>query len=55
MSDEFITPESMEEEGKDNKLWIIIAVVALVLICCCCVIAVGAWQFGDAFLDLLNF
>ncbi len=43
------------ENGRDNKIWIIVAVV-LVVLCCCCVIAGGGawwlWNNGDELFGL---
>jgi len=35
--------DEVGENGRDNKIWIIVAVVLVVLCCCCVIVAGGAW------------
>lgn len=41
-------------EDKRNRN-IMIAVIVVVILCCCCAGLYASWQFGDVFLDALNF
>jgi hypothetical protein len=41
------------EDNRNRNLMIAVAVV--VILCCCCAVLAAGWQFGDVFLDALNF
>jgi hypothetical protein len=48
------TPPTSDGGGRNTTL-IIIVVVVLVLLCCCCLSLALAWNFGDAFIEFLDF
>ena len=46
---------SMEEGGRDNKIWIILAVVVAVLCCCCVVVSLLFYFFlGDPLMEIIE-
>ncbi len=57
MSEDLPAGEDMaaaSENGRDNKIWIIVAVVLIVLCCCCVLIAGGAWWLWNNGDELFN-
>ena len=49
-----IEDAGQEGQGNRNTTLIIIAVVVLVLLCCCCSFLVLAWNFGDVFVNSID-
>ncbi|HSG44478.1 MAG TPA: hypothetical protein VLA72_15120 [Anaerolineales bacterium] len=47
--------EVVEDQPKKNNTTLIIIAVVVVVLCCCCIGAWAAWNFGDAFVQELNF
>lgn len=48
-----ITPAP--EEPKKSNTTLIVAIVAVVVLCCCCIALALAWQYGDLFIQDLQF
>jgi hypothetical protein len=40
---------------KKSNTPIIVAIIVVILLCCCCIALAGAWQFGDVFMNSMNF
>ena len=48
-------PAPMSEAPRKNNTALIIGIIVAVVLCCCCALIAGAWYYGDAVLQYLNF